>query len=136
MDRPEPGHDTSVPEVEPNQLQAAFAVVLRWLKGVSESPRNPSDAPDILEVIEELHKVLAVPPPMAVALLKRSLALLLFCAEAEVPRELFDKGQPTSGLWLAASRTPVIDPPGDGNATLRPFFNHEELIAVYRRTLS
>ena len=80
-----------------------------------------------------LQTGLNVQPLTALALFKRSLALLYFCAEEQISEHYVSDGEPSVELLIAASQVEVFDPAGDGIAASRPMFDPVALVAACER---
>lgn len=102
--------------VDPDQLQEAFAIVSNWAQHIegdeNAHPDEPFENSDLFELLDQIAHRLKVEPFIAVALFKRSLALMSLCAEAEMPSCLFENGLPGRSLCMAASRVPVLSKTG------------------------
>ncbi len=100
--------------VDPDQLLEALVIVSNWaqlLEG-DEDDSEPFEHSELFELLDQIEYGLKVEPFVAVALFKRSLALMSLCAEAEMPSCLFENGLPGRYLCMAASRVPVLSKTG------------------------
>lgn len=98
--------DVAIPAVSAEELAVAFPIVSDWLNGNPGNP-DPFCAPDIFSVLCHVKRRLDVDPPKAVAVFKRTLALIQFCADVELPKRAFRGRGPGRALLRAASCTPV-----------------------------
>lgn len=119
--------------VDPTTLGKAFHVVGEWVMENDNVSSAPFNAPDTFSVLAKLK--VNVPPSVAVALFKRSLALFAFVADVELPAEAFVGRRPGRALLMAASRAPVLQVgAGDGVCT-RPGFDKLEFLQLFRLAL-
>lgn len=125
----------SVPIVAPEELATAFTIVEHWVAHRRETS-EPFDATDIFSVLNRVKQHLDIEPTIVVALFKRSIALLTFCAEVSLPKEAFDGRNPGKRLLIAASGTPVlqITEEDSNNTTIQ--FDTFELLHAFRSTLN
>lgn len=134
-------HSGAVLLVDPEQLQKALLIVCDWAQaegGANDGadPAEPFERSDLFELLNQIAYRLKVAPFVAVALFKRSLALMSLCAEAEMPSCLFENGLPGRYLCVAASRVPVFSKgdPADGN--ICPRFDSGPFWAAYCSALN
>ena len=127
---------TEVPCVEPQQMIAAFAIVQDWIEDLDTAPSAPFEASELFFALGEIKQQLDVTPMAAVALFKRSLALLALCAEVDLPHELFEDGLPGPSLSIAASQTQVVNRGVLGTGNCCPCFDPGELQSAFRLALN
>lgn len=125
----------TVPAVSADQMGIAFPLVEHWLER-QEHTSDPFDAPEIFAILSRVKQKLDVEPTMAVALFKRSLALLLFCAEVALPKSAFNGRCPGRELLLAASKTTVFDIPGEDGGHSTSHFDTLDLLQAFRSAMN
>lgn len=126
-----------VPPVDPKLLCEAVAIVYGWATaGMEEDDSDAVTEQDLFEVLASITRRLEVETPTAVALFKRSLALVSYCAETELAPGLFHDGFPGRELCTAASRAAVLSQSGISRGPSSPQFDADDLSAAIRAALN
>jgi hypothetical protein len=71
------------------------------------------ESPEPSVILDDLVQQLRIDEGNAVALLKRAMALMNYCAEALLPESLFDSGLPGDLLCRVAATATVMDVSGE-----------------------